>query len=395
MKKYILIFSFCLVPIYAFSITELKFWQFWSEDWIKPVIEKFEAENPDIRVVLERLTWADGFNKIVTAFAANQAPDVIEVGSTWIAGFSQDGGLKAIEPKDLLRSLSNWEPTYYQGKYYGVPWTLSTGALFYNKDLLAKAGFSAPPKNWDELLKQSKAIQNLSKDIYGYGLKTGAYTTWQKFLPFAWSNGAKLIHSDWKTTGVNSKPFFEAVQFYNLLKQYSLFDENIVVRKQFQSGKLGFMLEEPGQIVRFHKESPSLNFAVTPLPVAPTGKSVNFAGAQVLAITKNTKNQELAEKLIRFLVRPENTKVITERITTLFPSDKKAVHSDFYQKEHPELLVFLETLKTATSPQAHPRWIEIQEILTEQLERILFGENINKALQTAEKRIQFILNEEL
>ena len=93
------------------------------------------------------------------------------------------------------------------------------------------------------------------------------------------------------------------------------------------------------------------------MPFLPAGKSINFAGAQMLAITKNTKNKAAAEKFIRFLVKAENSKVITRRITTLFPADKKGTQDDFYTKEHPELLVFLETLKTATSPQVDPRWI--------------------------------------
>ena len=69
--------------------------------------------------------------------------------------------------------------------------------------------------------------------------------------------------------------------------------------------------------------------------------------------------------------------------------------STFLTKEHPELLVFLETLKTATSPQAHPRWIDIQEIFTEQLERVLFGKKVDRAMKKAEKEILEILNEEL
>lgn len=395
MKKYLVLFSLLCIPFSVFGVTKISFWQFWDEDWIKPIITAFEKENPDIQVQLERLTWSDGQNKVITALAANQAPDVIEIGSTWVAGFSNDGGLKDIQPRDLLQKLSNWKPAYYKGKYYAIPWTLSTQGLFYNKTLLQQAGFQNPPKNWDELLKQSKAIHQLGKNIYGYGLKTGTYTTWQKFLPFAWSNGARLINEDWQTTGVASKPFREAVNFYNHLKKFSLFDENIVVRKQFGEGKVGFMIEEPGTIKTLKKEFSQLQFAVSALPAAPTGKSLNFAGAQMLAITKNTKNQAAAEKLIRFLVRAENAKAITERNTTLFPADKQSINTDFYQKKNPELLVFLETLKTATSPQAHPRWVEIQEVFSEQLERILYGKDLEQGLKKAKKEIEFLLAEEL
>ena len=397
MKKIILIILLItsFISISFGATKEIKFWQFWNTDWLQPLADKFEKENPEIKVTIERLTWADGFNKIITAMAANQAPDVIEIGSTWVAGLSLDGGLKSIEPGDLLQKLANWESAYFEGKYYAVPWTLSTGALFYNETLLKKSGFNKPPQNWSQLLEQSKAINKLGKGFYGYGLKSGAYTTWQKFLPYAWSNNSRIINSDWKSTGVNSPKFKEAVSFYKELNKYSLFDENIAVRKQFQEGKIGFMIEEPGQIKKFRKETPELKFKVIKLPKAPTGKSINFAGAQMLAITKNTKDVAAAEKFIKFLVAAENTKAITQRITTLFPADKSGFKDPFYQKENPDLLVFLETLETATSPQAHPRWIDIQEIFSEQLERVLFGKDVDSAMNQAAKEIKDILAEEL
>ncbi len=38
-------------------------------------------------------------------------------------------------------------------------WILDTKYLFYNKDMLAKAGIAAPPKTWDELTEQAKIIK--------------------------------------------------------------------------------------------------------------------------------------------------------------------------------------------------------------------------------------------
>ena len=137
MKKItLLIFVLLCSTLNALAVTEIKFWQFWDPEWIKPLIEKFEKENPNIKVSLERLTWTDGFNKIITSLSANQAPDVIEIGSTWVAGLSLDGGLKPIDPKDLRKKLANWESAYFKGKYYAVPWTLSTGVCnFITVDL--------------------------------------------------------------------------------------------------------------------------------------------------------------------------------------------------------------------------------------------------------------------
>jgi len=371
--QYFFAFLFCL---YSFSPliaaeTTIRFWQFWPEKWIQPEIERFEKET-GIKVIVERLTWSDGLNKVITSLAANQAPDVVEIGSTWVAGFSEGGGLLRLNPGDLREQLAMWKPALYRGETYAVPWTLSTGALFYNKKLMARAGVQHLPTNWDELLSASRAINSLDKGIYGYGLKTGAITTWQKFLPFVWSNGGSLLDVKGDQALSTEPAFLEAVHFYKQLKEYSLFDDNLAVRKGFQEGKVGFMVEEPGTIQRFRKESPELDFGIMPLPKSPLGKSINFAGAQMLAITKNTVNQEAAERLIHFLVQPDVVKAITHRITTLFPSHKAARKDPFYQKEHPDLLLFLDILKDAASPIAHPQWVEIQDVFSEQLEMVMY-----------------------
>ncbi|MGK0289839.1 MAG: ABC-type sugar transport system permease subunit [bacterium] len=388
-------FIVCVSSVFATTQpTTLKVWQFWPEKWLEPAIKQFEKQHPNVKVKVERLTWSDGFNKIITSMAANQAPDVIELGSTWVAGLSAGGGLKNIQVSpSLKKSLVNWEPATVFGKIYAVPWTVSTTAVFYNKELLKKAGIQTPPKTWNELLIASKKIHALDKSIYGYGLKTGSYTTWQKFLPFAWSNGGRIIQKDLKTSGMNSPAFIESIQFYKKLQAVGLYDDNLAIRKAFKDGKIGFMMEGPGQIKVFKKESPDLKFGVIPLPVAPTGKSIAFMGGQMLAITKNTTNQKMAEKLIQFLTQPETTKYITSQITTLFPAHKNAIHDDFYQKEHPELLVFLKTIQTATAPFTHPKWIYIQEIFSEQLDRVMYNKsNIKDAVQEGKRRIEKILN---
>ncbi len=348
----------------------IRFWQFWPEDWLQEPLAQFEAETGH-KVVLERLTWGDGFNKIVTALAAAEAPDIIELGSTWVAGFSGQGGIQPLEVEDLKPKLNLWRPTSFQGRTYAVPWTLSTGALFINQDLLEQTGLP-PPTDWKQLKEVSEAMQGLGPGIKGFGLKTGSYTTWQKFLPFVWSNGANLLEQG------QPKPtdpaFLQALEFYASLVPSSLLDDNLMVRKAFAQGKLGMMLDEPGQIAQFLKERPELRILVMPQPKSPyTGKSIAFAGGQMLAVTKDAKNKEAAQALIRFLVRPEVVQQITQRITTLFPAYKGAALDPFYQQKHPELLVFLTALETATSPEAHPFWIAIQEAFSLQLERVLYG----------------------
>ena len=53
-----------------------------------------------------------------------------------------------------------WTTVEYQAHRYGLPWILDTKYLFYNKDILAKAGISGPPKTWAELAQDAKVIKD-------------------------------------------------------------------------------------------------------------------------------------------------------------------------------------------------------------------------------------------
>ena len=100
-------------------------------------------------------------------------------------------------------------------------------------------------------------------------------------MPFAWSKGAKLISPDGQSTGLLDPNFLEAVQFYQRLRAVSLFDDNLVVRKAFVEGRLGLMMDEPGQIEKFGQENPNLHFKVITLPPPVVGgRSVGFSGGQ-------------------------------------------------------------------------------------------------------------------
>ncbi|HVP06814.1 MAG TPA: extracellular solute-binding protein, partial [Candidatus Acidoferrum sp.] len=93
-----------LLPIATFGSvsakTTLEWWQFWTDPDIRPTIQAmvadFEKANPDISVNMTDLTWADGQAKIAIAMASGTGPDVVELGSDWIAQFASSNQLADI-----------------------------------------------------------------------------------------------------------------------------------------------------------------------------------------------------------------------------------------------------------------------------------------------------------
>src|SRR5258708_2438173 len=76
----------------------LRFSQFWTEPGqrtvLDSVINDFKKENPGIDVEIIDLSWADGKTKLMINFNSQTAPDVIELGSDWVAQFSSSNVLE-------------------------------------------------------------------------------------------------------------------------------------------------------------------------------------------------------------------------------------------------------------------------------------------------------------
>ncbi|MBK7141397.1 MAG: extracellular solute-binding protein [bacterium] len=145
-RMLVIVFAILLVSLSATAATTIEWWQFWTDPGIKPTIdslvEAFEKGNPDIQVNVTDLTWANGQEKIVIAMASGTGPDVMELGSDWIAQFADKGHLAEIGSDMSADSgeFSGWSMSTYQGKLYAKPWILGTRVLFANRDLLNRAG---------------------------------------------------------------------------------------------------------------------------------------------------------------------------------------------------------------------------------------------------------------
>lgn len=400
MKKGFFIALILLMSVFVFSKTKLVFWEFMmKDDTAKVVIDEFERENPDIEVDYVQLSWATGFDKIVTAFAANSAPDILELGNTWVANFANEGVIDDLSfLKDDFSNIIGWKSAEFDGKYYGVPWLLGTRAMYYNVDLFIKSGLDPenPPQTWDELLNAVKKIDALGEDIYGFGMGVGEpQTPWQEwFLPAVWGNEGNILSEDLNTSLMTSQSVKEAAYMYQELSKYSLKSKSADLMMAFGEGKIGLWIAAGGNINKLNSTYPDTNYFVTflPKPSQNKGFHASFAGGEILTIPSSSKNKEAAKKFIEFLVRPEITMKITKRVPTIFPSNVLA-ESDPWFDDHILESIFFEQNATAVPVPPHPKWVDIQFELSEAIEEIVMEySDVDKTLEKYNKRIQTILD---
>lgn len=381
----------------------LNFWEFSvGEELMRFLLDKFQKQNPDIEVKVQQLSWDYGFEKIVLSVAANNAPDICELGTDWVPKFSSSGVLLDVteDMADIKDKYLLWEPVTYKGRLYGAPWLAGTRVLFYNRGLFFKAGLNPdkPPATWDELLFAAKKIKEMGEDMYGFGIFAAEpYAPWQEFLPFAWGNGGDVLSPDMSECILNSQAVLEAMEFYNRLKPYSMVDRQPQVNMHFANGKVGMQISGFWNFNLIPRHNPSLNFGVAllPKPSAAKGFSAAFAGGEVFVILKNSKHPKEALKLVKFLMEEENTLEIVKVQRNVVPTYKASINHSYYQT-HPNERIFFQQMLTAVAPPNHPNWVSIQEEITNAIEKVAVGGMAPKrALDEAAIRINSILKEQV
>ena len=386
--KILLVFIFTICGR-SLSAEELVFWNFWEPRHIQPIIEKFEAENPGVKIKNEQLTWNNGLDKIVISIANNRTPDICEMGSTWMGKFMSEGAL--LDMTEELAPLKDkyimWEPVQMNGRLYGMPWLAGTRVMFYNKELVARAGFNPekPPVTWAELYEMCKAIHNPQKGVFGFGMNAGeGHILYKKFLPLAWGNGARIF-DDKGNFVFDGKEMKEALEFYLKLQKFSFCEKQDLIDEAFKQGKLGFTLSGSWNFSRYPIDAPNLDFGtcLIPKPSETKGFSTSFMGGEIVALFKSCKNPKMASKFVKFLVEGQNTLPITKDTWSSFPASKDSYSDSCFSD--PRLQVFCEQMKTGIHPPVHKLWIEIEKIINNTVEKAMYGEPIDKVFAEAKK----------
>jgi len=375
------------------------FWQFSPLTAIQPILARFEAENPGMKVQVEQLTWQSGREKIVTAIAANRPPDLCELGSTFLPGLVADSTLLDLTDRAvaLRDSLVGWDIATYQGRAYAIPWMVGTRALYKNDDLFRKAGLdpAKPLDTWDDVYRAARVISQKVPDAKGFGMNSGEREIlFKKFMPFAWENGGDILDPTGTKSVMASPANVAALRFYLSLKPYSLLDRQEMHEQAFGKGRLGMVISGPWLLRTLPTTAPDLHASVSlmPRPAVGKGTHASFAGAEVLGIFRRAKHPGDALHLAEFLVRPENAMPLFLATGNAFPAATSAA-SDTYFVSHPNDRVFLEQLGTAVAPPLHPKWVDIEEIVNAELEEAIYGTKTPEAaLASADRRITAVLN---
>ena len=285
----------------------------------KAVVADFEKSHPGIHV---KVVGGTNDDKIVAAIRGGNAPDVAQSftsdntgafcpSGAWIdlsPYMKQDGVDDSVFPK-APRDYSKFE-----GTRCALPMLADTYGLYYNKTLLAKAGYKSPPKTISQLTAMAKklTVRDSSGKLKVVGFNP--FPSWYENVPAhfgpswgaTWMNGDKsaLDTPAWADQLGWQKSLIDWYGYDDLVRFNAGAGDEFSASNAFETGKVAMHMDGEWRVAFLKREAPNLSYGTAPFPVADGQQDLSGAGyvtGSIIGIPKTSKHKDQAWLLVKYL----------------------------------------------------------------------------------------------
>lgn len=307
---------------------EIVWWGIMEEESVvKPLIDEFQEENPDIKIIYKRQSNQDYRVRLTNSLAGGKGPDIFEFHNSWVPMYFNE--LSTI-PNQVM-SQSEFSQTFYsiivsdlltKEGLVGIPLFYDAMTLYVNEDIFASVA-KQPPTTWNELgdlVNPETGVLTLTDDrgaIIQSGVaigKTKNIDFWQDLLGVMMTqNGANLK----KPTDGQA---FDAVSFYKEIGKDVWDDSLPQSTAAFAQGVAAMYFGPSRKAYDIARMNSNLRFRTVPLPQLPKNfpkdPDVTYATYWVQGVWNKSTNKEEAWRFLRFLSeRTSLEKLNSERKT--------------------------------------------------------------------------------
>lgn len=179
------------------------------------------TQQTGINVDVQGIPWGNVNDKLTTAVASGNGPDVMQIGLSFLPSFVNAGALLDLHPyikKTSALASRNFLPgvsatrTNPKGKVLSVPWVSDVRILFYRTDIFKQVGLAGPPKTWTQLYADAKKLAARGNGQYGFYIPQ-----WDSALPveLTWQAGGNVTQNALNSIVLNGVDEQTALQQLN------------------------------------------------------------------------------------------------------------------------------------------------------------------------------------
>ncbi|MGM1063167.1 extracellular solute-binding protein [Saccharothrix sp. Mg75] len=325
-----------------FSLTVWSNYSGRERDEVTKALESFKGKFPNARI---RHEGSQDDDKITAGIRGGNPPDVaLSFTTDNIGRFCSSGSFQELKPyverdgvdlsriTDAVRSY-----TEHKGNRCAMPLLSDVYGLYYNEDMLAEAGITAPPRTTAELLDFAKRTTRKAPDG---SIEVAGFLPTMMFYanrPPIW---APHFGARWETpdgrSGLASPEWAAMLEFQKELVDFYGHDELERFRAglgqeystdhAFHRRRIAMMVDGEYRTAFLADQEPDLDFGTAPFPTAtPALYGVGFTTGTIMGIPKGAANPGAAWELIKHLSLDTGTVVELANGIKNIPSTKAAL----------------------------------------------------------------------
>jgi multiple sugar transport system substrate-binding protein len=338
----------------------------------KDAVKVFEAKNPGVTV---KVVGGINDDKIIAASRGGKAPDVAQSFSADNSGaFCSSGAwidlASYMERDGISEEIFPPAPrsyTQYEGTRCALPMLADAYGLYYNTDMLEKAGLDGPPKTVSELVEYAKKLTVKKPDgtleVVGFNPVMNWYSnTPANFGPMfgaKWVDGAghSAIAADpaWTKLLKWQKSLIDWYGYDKLVKFQAGLGDEFSPQNAFEKGKVAMNVDGEWRTAFIADEAPKLNYGTAPVPVDDAHPELYGGGyttGNIAGIPKRAQHPEQAWALLKFLATDDKAMVLLSNGLRNVPTTSSSAKSPGL-KPDPKFATFLKIYSsphTTTTP---------------------------------------------
>lgn len=309
------------------NITWQTMWSGATLTLLNQMVAAFNSTHPRIHVTESNIPSATGDAKLLSEISAGDPPDVFTEWNPVLGEYAANGSIQAMNPylTGKYAGLEKWEYPIaldgglYKSKLYGIPMSMNSWALYYNKSILKAAGIAQPPATLAQLYsdqaREWKLSGNKLQQIGFYPLYAQGFEYYGSFFGAVncFSPSGQYAFASCKGAQAEAK-FFAQYDKYPYSDVSALETAYGAVAggddDAFVAGKEGFAMDGPWEGAQnIPDTNPKMagNFGVVPFPGTEPGPST-FGQGNYNIIPKGASDPSAAFTFITWLAGFDNLK---------------------------------------------------------------------------------------